>query len=426
MQITQLIFTVLNFGALTLLSAGSAISQPAYGDFTYGDNIKTVQMHVKGWEMSYPVIELGSREELVFSFDDLDGDVKNYQYSIILCNADWTPSSLFESDYIDGFYENQLDNYRLSFNTFTPYTHYSLSIPNYDVSLKLPGNYVIKVYNDFDPDQLVLTKRFMISEPRVKIDARVHLPHLTLHQYSAQQLTVNIFHKDLLINDPYSELTVRIMQNGRKDTEITGLKPTFIRPGEIVYEHEEKMIFPGGNEFRNFDTKSLRYLTEHLKNIDFSGGFNHVELYPSQSRQFTRYFSQHDINGRFLIRNEEGRNPSIDADYVMVYFTLPWELPVDNGNVYVLGALSDWNFYSHNEMFYNYESRAYELSMLLKQGYYNYKYVYKQDGVSVSDETLFEGNFFETENDYFIMVYHRPPGSRHDRLVGTRQINSRN
>jgi hypothetical protein len=418
---------VLNAGALLLLYGGiSATSQPVYDDYTYGDNIKTVQMHVKGWEMSYPVIELGSQDELIFSFDDLDGDVKNYQYSIILCNADWTPSSLFQADYLDGFFENQLDNYRLSFNTFIPYTHYSLSIPNFDVSLKLSGNYIIKVYKDFDPEKPVLTRRFMISEPRVSIDARVHLPQMAIHQNSAQQLTMNIYHQDLVVNDPYSEIFVRVMQNGRKDTEITSLKPTFIRPGEIVYEHEQKMIFSGGNEFRNFDTKSLRYLTESLKNIDFSGGFNHIELHPSQSRQFTRYFSQHDINGRYLIRNEEGRNHSIDADYVMVYFTLPWELPVDNGNVYVLGALSDWNFYSYNEMIYNHESRAYELSMLLKQGYYNYHYVYRQDGIPVADATLFEGNFFETENDYFIMVYHRPPGSRYDRLVGTRQVNSRN
>jgi hypothetical protein len=376
--------------------------------------------------MSYPVIELGGKEELILSFDDLDGDVKNYQYIILLCNADWTPSSLFQADYIDGFHENQLDNYRFSFNTFIPYTHYSLSIPNHDVSLKLPGNYIIKVYKDFDQDRVVLTRRFMISESRVSINARVHRPQLPMRFDSHQQITFSLLHRDLPVIDPYSELQVYLVQNGRQDTAIKGIKPMFIRPGEIVYEHEERLVFPAGNEFRNFDTKSLRYQTEFLRNIDFFGGFNHVELHPSLPRQFSRYFSHHDINGRFLIRNEEGRNPSVDADYVMVYFTLPWEVPIDNGNVYVLGALSDWDFKSSNQMTYNYEARAYELSMLLKQGYYNYQFAYIQDGASVADASLFEGNFFETENDYFIMVYHRPPGSRHDRLVGTRQVNSRN
>jgi len=185
-------------------------------------------------------------------------------------------------------------------------------------------------------------------------------------------------------------------------------------------------VFPAGNEFRNFDTKSTRYLTEFIRSIEFSGGINHVELHTSQPRQFSRYFSHHDINGRFLIRNEEGRNPSYDADYVMVWFTLPWDVPYDNGNVYVLGALSDWNFYHWNTMIYNFETGAYELGILLKQGYYNYQFVFREDGPATADHTPFEGNFFETGNDYLIMVYHRPPGSRYDRLVGTRQVRSHN
>jgi hypothetical protein len=200
----------------------------------------------------------------------------------------------------------------------------------------------------------------------------------------------------------------------------------FIRAREIVYEHEEKLVFPSGNEFRNFDTKSLRYQTEFIRNIEFSGGINHVELQTSHSRQYSRYFSHHDINGRYLVRNEEGRNHSIDADYVMVWFTLPWDVPFDNGNVYVLGELSDWNFYHWNTMEYNYDARAYELGILLKQGYYNYQFAFLEDGASEADATLFEGSFFETENDYFIKVYHRPPGSRFDKLVGTLRVNSRN
>ncbi len=395
-----------------------------YEDYVFRDNIRTAQMHVKGWEMSYPVIELGSNEELIFSFDDLDGDVKDYQYRLIHCNADWTPSSLFATDYIDGFFENQLDNYNFSFNTFIRYTHYSLVLPNPDANLKLPGNYVIKVYEDYDEDKIVLTKRFMLSDSRVSINARVHKPQMHHYHSTGQQITISIMHPELVINDPRSELFVTVMQNGRQDNSVKSLTPLYIRAREIVYENNEKMVFHAGNEFRNFDTKSLRYQTEFIRNMDYFEGINHVELHPSPSRRYARYFNYHDINGRYLIRNEEGRNPSIDADYVKVYFTLPWDVPFDNGNVYVMGALSDWNFYHWNTMTYNYENKAYELTMLLKQGYYNYQFVFLEEGSSVADATLFEGNFFETENDYLILVYHRAPGSRFDRLVGTRQINS--
>ncbi len=431
MQNVRALPGVFHLFAAVILSAfppayGNSYTSLIYEDYVYRDNIKTVRMHAKGWEMSYPVIELGSDDALVFSFDDLDADVKNYQYRIIHCNADWTRSSLFPSDYMDGFYENQIDNYRFSFNTFVPYTHYSLTIPNFDVSPKLPGNYILKVYEDFDMENVVLTRRFMISDPVVHIHARVHRPQLTQHYHTGQQLTFNILHPEINITDPHSELFVTVMQNGRTDNSLIGITPMFIRAREIVYEHEEKLVFPAGNEFRNFDTKSLRYQTEFIRNIEFSGGINHVELQTSHSRHYSRYFSHHDINGRYLIRNEEGRDPSIDADYVMVWFTLPWDVPFDNGNVYLLGELSDWNFYHWNMMEYNHDTRAYELGMLLKQGYYNYQFAFLEDGASTADLTFFEGNFFETENDYFIKVYHRPPGSRFDRLVGTLRVNSRN
>jgi hypothetical protein len=429
MQNVQLFGRVIKASIITLILGSPALAvQPSgqviYEDYVFTDNIKTVQMHAQGREMSYPVIELGGREILVFSFDDLDGDVKNYQYTIVHCNADWTPSLLFPSDYIDGFYENPLSNYRLSFNTFVPYTHYSITLPNNDVSPKLSGNYIIKIFEDYDQEKIVLTRRFMVSESRVSIRARIHRPHLAIHYNTGQQVSFTLHYPDLPVYDPHSEFFVSVMQNGRKDNVIAGLNPRHIRAGETVYENEEKMVFPAGNEFRNFDTKSLRYQTEFIRSIDFRNGLNHVTLHPSRSRQYGRYFSHHDINGRYLIRNEEGRNPSVDADYVLVHFTLPWDVPFDNGNVYVIGALSDWNFYHYNSMAYSYDNKAYELSLLLKQGYYNYQFVFLEDGAPAGDATYFEGNFFETENDYLIKVYHRPPGSRYDRLAGIRQVNS--
>jgi hypothetical protein len=396
-----------------------------FEDRTFSHNIKTVQFHVRGWEMSYPVIELGSNEELAFSFDDMDGDIKNYQYTVIHCNADWTRSTLLPSDYIEGFPENPLDNHRLSFNTFVSYTHYSLIIPDFDLVIRLPGNYALVVYDSFDRKNVVLTRRFMVSESSVMIRAHIHQPrNVALHRTS-QQVSFSIVHPDITIRDPHSELHVSVMQNGRTDKAITDLKPLYIRNMEVVYEDDERLVFQGGNEFRNFDTKNLRYQTEFIRRIDFSGGMYHVELHPSRSREYARYFSHQDINGRYLVRNEQGRNPSVDADYVMVYFTLPWKEPFDNGNVYVIGALSDWQFYGMNQMTYNLSSRSYELTMLLKQGYYNYHYAFLQEGQETGDAAIFEGTFFETENEYLIAVYHRPPGSRFDRLVGTLQLNSR-
>ena len=66
---------------------------------------------------------------------------------------------------------------------------------------------------------------------------------------------------------------------------------------------------------------------------------------------------------------------------------------------------------------YNPATRAYEKSLLLKQGAYNYRYVLQRPG-RAADAAPIEGNFYETRNEYQIRIYHRPQGARYDRLVG--------
>jgi len=395
-----------------------------YEDRVYRENIRTVRLHRRGYELSYPVVKINSGEELLLSFDDLDGDVKNYTYTIIHCNADWTPSRLVPSDYIEGFYENQITNYRFSFNTFIPYTHYRLSLPNEDTGFRVSGNYIIKVYEDFDESKVAFTRRFFVNESAVHVSAVARQPFIPKYRRSGHQIDFTVSHPGYTIRDPYSEVSVTITQNNRWDNAVTGLMPDFIKTGELVYEDGETNFFPGGNEFRTFDIQSLRYHTEFVRDIDFNHDGFHVHLFPDKPRDHRHQYHHDEINGKYLIRTRDERDDDIDSEYVLVYFSMPWEAPIGHGEIYVVGEMTNWNFYPWNRMEYNFETGSYELSLLLKQGYYNYKYLFLPDGEDEADVSMFEGNFYETENDYIIYVYHRLPGSRYDKLIGVQITNS--
>lgn len=394
-----------------------------FEDRTYQNNIKTVQLYKEGWELSYPVISLNSGEKLVLSFDDLDAGVKNYSYTIIHCDAEWRPSGLFHAEYVDGFYQDHINEYTTSFNTFITYTHYRLTFPNENMRPKYSGNYLLKVFENYDENNLVLTRRFYITENAVSIQGRVKRPVLTRYMDCCQEILFSILHPNFPIYSPLSDLKVMVSQNNRPDNMLKNLRPQFIKPNELVYENQSSQVFPGGNEFRYFDIKSMRYQSEFISRISFEHPFYYVDLFTSKPRVNNRYFFDNDLNGNFVVQVQEGVRSNTDADYVVVSFRLDYPVPFDNGDVYVSGRLTDWTYGPLNKMDFNYTEKAYELSMLLKQGYYNYMFTLVNRSDGSTDSGIIEGNFHETENDYYIYVYFREPGSRFDRLIGYDKLN---
>jgi hypothetical protein len=395
-----------------------------FGDFIHKNNIHTVLFNRKGFELAPPEIRLHSQDVLVLRFDDLDADYKNYYFTVVHCNADWTPSELSPFEYLDGFFEDQVRDYSRSVNTRVPYSHYSLEFPNASMQPRLSGNYLLKVYLDGDPENLVLTRRFMVYEQLLHIDAGVRMANLIAYRDTKQQVSMEINTGAYPVSNPHQDLHVVITQNGRWDNAITGLKPRSIMGNRLVYDYEDQTLFDGGNEFRRFDTRSLRFLTERVAEINSTHRHWDVFLLPDQRRTFRRYSSDNDINGRYTVRNQDGRNDMLESDYAWVHFSLPMDAPLAGGGLYVMGALTDWHFSEGNKMGYNYGEKKYEISLLLKQGYYNYLYAFLEEGQTKADIAFIEGSHSMTENDYSIFVYHRQPGTVFDRLVGIAHLNT--
>ncbi len=395
-----------------------------YGDYIYSNNIQTILFYRKGWDMAPPHIRFNSDEKLMLRFDDLDADYKNYYYTIIHCDAYWKPTPLQEFEYIDGFYEDMIRDYSRSINTVVPYTQYYIELPSYNLRPRLSGNYILKVYLNGNPEDVVFTRRFMIFEQQVSIEGHARQANLVMYRDTHQQLDFSINTLNYYISNPNQDMKLVITQNGRWDNAIVGIQPRMIQGNRLVYDHELELLFEGGNEFRRFDTRSLRFLSERLADISVSARHWEVFLLPDPVRATRRYTSDNDINGRFNIKTEDARDDMLESDYAWVYFTLPMAAPVDNATVHIMGGLTDWILTRENEMIYNYRLRRYETSLLLKQGYYNYQYAVRENGATMARVADIEGSYSETENEYSIFVYHRQPGTLYDRLIAIRHLNS--
>ena len=419
--------------ALTILAVifiiptGMLSGQVILDDNVIDSRIRTIQFHKESWNLSYPLVSLAGSEKLVLNFDLIGEAQETFWYKIIHCNRDWQESGLFINDFMDGFPENEIEDIKSSFNTTQLYTHYRLTIPNEKVSLKLSGNYILYVYNIEAPEKPVLTRRFIISDNPGAIDVDVHRPLSTASNNSDQQVdfTVNIGGMNLI--DPFRNVFATVIQNGKWMSAKSNIKPDVYGGNELKYNSlSSTNIFKGGNEFRYFDIRSTKYLSEFVKNIGFSDQVYHFLLAPSENREFKPYFYWQDFNGKYYVAIQNGRDHDTEADYAEVYFTLPADYMLTGGEMYVSGLLSDWKFSNMNRMAYNSAKRQYECTMLLKQGWYNYEYVWLKNGDKVGTASKFEGSHYETENDYIIIIYYRAPGARYDRVIASEIFNTLN
>lgn len=393
-----------------------------FPDAVHVPHIRTVLLFPEGSEVSPPLLTLSQEYTLRLQFDDLHGDRKNYKYRIIHCNADWTESMLMYSDYATGFEENFINDLDYSFNTTVPYTHYELRLPNEDVRFTKSGNYILQVFLD-DPDQPIFHKRFMVLEELVNIEAQLKPSTILDDRNTHHEIDFTIEHSQHPIDNPYEGLHVVIQQNHRWDNAITDLKPLFIRNQELEYNYEGVNSFEAGNEFRYFDQKSVRFISDRVASFAYDS-LHHVFLRPENHRAFKNYSTEYDANGRFAIRVQEGFEPELEADYVMTHFYLNYDRELIQGDVYVFGALTNWQCLPEAKMTYNFEKKRYEGSLLLKQGFYNYQYAVWAGPGNLIDYTYLEGSHFQTENAYTVWVYNRNLSEQYDRLVGMKQLNS--
>ena len=370
--------------------------------------------------LSMPVIGLGEGVPVNIAFDDLTHEYRRYAYKVEHCNADWSTSGdLFVSDYIDGFNaDNVIEHVEQSINTNVLYTHYRFQIPNERCKLKMSGNYRVTIYDANDDDKAVAECCFMVVEPRMGIKLSVDANTDKGINSRWQQVAMEVkYGGGLSVTDVQRQIYTVVMQNGRWDNAVVNAKPQFVMGDGLRWSHNAQLVFEAGNEYRKFEMLDVRHANMGVERIDWDGDAYHAYLWPDEPRG--SYVFDEDANGAFYIRNSDNRENNSTSEYVHVHFTL--RSPRLAGDVFVNGVWTNDQLSAPYKMQFDEGAQCYRLSLLLKQGYYSYQYVWQQPNGQIATVPS-EGSFYQTENRYQVLVYYRKLGERADRLVGFAEI----
>ncbi len=394
----------------------------AYADDTrtqiFDPNFKTLQVKLEGNDYFPPIIVLGSDDRIRISFDDLQEDLSYLRYSLVHCNADWQPSDLLESEYVNGFNYANIENYKFSTATFCHYVHYSFAIPNENMQILKSGNYLVKVYPENEPENVVLQARFSVSENAVSVGTSVSSRTDIDYNQSHQQLKIDVSTRNYKVQDMYRDLKLIVSQNGRNDNEVMITSPMMVGMNKATYDHNKDLIFPAANEFRRIETVSERTMSMGVVDIEFHEPYYHARLRTDEVRANEPYSYDQTQLGRFTVRSADVDDSDNQADYYVTHFTLNTGGKIEGGNIYIDGEFTNHLFTPANLMKYDASTGCYINDMLLKQGAYNYQYLFVPNGSTKGLTSVIEGDKYQTVNEYVVEVYNRQPSERYDRFIG--------
>ncbi len=386
-----------------------------YADKNYDQRVKSVQLSPERRADQIPLLPLNGQTTLLLSFDDLYPGSRTLYYTIEHCTANWKSSNLPVNEYLEGFSENRIENYSFSRNTLEKYTHYELSFPNAVIKPKISGNYLLKVYENNNPEQLVLSRRFYVLEEKVNLTI-TKMPSVNVPtRLSHQRIMVNVGVGTLDIRNPSTDILLNVLQNGRPDMATSARMPTFQKSSELVYNPAQGFEFPGGNEFRMLDLRSMRSKSERIDEIS-RDSVAHISLLEDIARGSDQYLYSFDANGSFKIANIDYEQEAISSDYAEVTFKLKNHEAFAGKDLYILGGFNNYEIAPENKLQYEPSNDSFVNKQKLKQGVYNYEYIVLSN--KQRDRSLTEGNFFQTRNQYNAFFYYHRPGSRWDELIG--------
>ena len=411
--------TVMMLACSLLMLAAWAQERVDTRPIIFDSNVRSLKLSLESNMYIPPILMLNGNDRLVVNFDYLGYDVHYLRYSVTHCNANWQPSQLVESEYVSGFNYADIDDYAQSEATYVHYYNYQFVLPNPDMELLVSGNYLLTVYEQDDPDKILFQTRFSVCEGAVGVYPQVTSRTDVDYNNRFQQVSFDVRYKPNQVRDPYNELTCIVSQNSRDDNAVVVTRPMMVAADHVTYDHNRDLIFPAGNEFRRFEIVSAHNINMGVQSIRYYEPMYHATLMVDEPRNEMQYLYDKTQYGRFTIRNAEayGEN-ALQADYMITHFTLDVGGKLNGGNVWLYGEFLNGYPATQSIMKYDTSTGCYTSEILLKQGAYNYMYLWVPDGTTVGLTSRIEGDHYETVNEYLVKVYDRPMGERYDRLVG--------
>ena len=385
---------------------------------TFDPAFRSLLVRLDGNYMFPPIITRGNDDHITVSFDELKDDRSYLRYTLVHCDADWKPSGLVDSEFVDGFNYADIEDYEFSSGTLSQFVHYQFTLPNEQMQPLISGNYLVRVYREEDPDDVVLQARFMVCENEVKVPIEVTSRTDIDYNDRHQQLSIKVDTRNYRVQNMYNDLKLRITQNQRPDTEVALSAPMMVNGNVAVFDHMKQLVFTAGNEYRRIETVATNYLTMGVEAVEYFHPLYHVTLRTDLPRTEEPYIYDQTQHGRYFIRNAESDNSATCADYMVTHFFLNTAGPVQGGKIYINGEFT-YNLFSPTTLMkYDAATGGYTCDLLLKQGAYNYQYLFVPDGSATGLTARIEGDKYQTVNEYLVRVYHRRQGERYDRFIG--------
>jgi hypothetical protein len=385
-------------------------------------NIKTISF-IQNDQNKIPIFKLGEGFQL--KFDDLFGNEANYYYEIVHCDYNWIPTQIPKNEYLLGFDNQRIQEYTNSFNTLQIYSHYKLSIPNqFTQQLRISGNYMLKILDE--NKETVFSRKFILYEERVNVPTQIKRARTIANMEYKHNLEFSIKSNNITFQNPLKNVKVVLLQNGQWNTAIKDILPQYTIGNDLVYKYDTQTQFWAGNEFLFFDNKDIRASSNNIARIDAGNDIYSSYLYTNSARTNFPYSLTQDVNGNFVPRNINRTNSEVEADYSWVYFSLSAPAYMSDKGIYVNGMFNNYSLTPEFKMEYNPQKAIYVKAILIKQGFTNFQYTVADDTGNVDCENAIDGNFYQTENDYSVLVYYRENRYRYDRVVGKGTANSLN
>ena len=385
-------------------------------------NIKTVSF-VQNNQNVVPIFQLGDAFQL--QFDDLYGNDASYFYEIVHCDYNWNPSDIQKRDYLQGFDNQRIQESSSSFNCLQIYTHYRLPFPNSTTQLKISGNYMLKIFNE--DKEVVFSRKFIVYENLATVPIQIKRARTVTNLDSKHNLEFTIKSNVINFQNPLKNIKTVLLQNGKFNNAISNIKPQFTIGNDLVYKYDTPTQFWAGNEFLYFDNKEIRVASNTISRVDSQKDIYSSYLFTNEARANSNYYNNQDVNGNFVIRRLFAENSDIEADYAWVYFSLSAPLfRSSDGSIYVTGMFNNYALTTENKMEYNPEKAIYEKAILIKQGFTNFEYLAVKPNGSIDSENAIDGNYFQTENEYTVLVYYKEDTDRFTRIIGKGSASSLN
>jgi hypothetical protein len=377
-------------------------------------NIKTISF-VQNNQNVVPIFQLGDAFQL--QFDDLFGNDTSYFYEIIHCDYNWNPSDLQKRDYLQGFDNQRIQESSNSFNCLQIYTHYSLPFPNSTTQLKISGNYMLRILNE--DKEVVFSRKLMVYEDLVSVPIQIKRARTVTNLESKHNVEFTIKSNVINFQNPLKNIKTVLFQNGKFCNAISNISPQFTIGNDLIYKYDTLTQFWAGNEFLYFDNKEIRVASNSISRVDNQKEIYSSYLFTNEARANSNYYNWQDVNGNFTVRRLFAENSDIEADYSWVYFSLSAPLfRTSDGAIYVTGMFNNYVLTPENKMEYNSEKGIYEKAILIKQGFVNFEFTAVQKNGKIDSENNIDGNFFQTENEYTVLVYYKEDTDRYTRIIG--------